>query len=147
MASAASKAPGAVRRYGRALAAAMLLPAVVVTALFVLVQVTMFSPLDPQVWRRVATIAVASLVVAAVWVTALGLPSFLLLRRLGAARWWTAAGAGFVLAAAPPAIVMWPPRVVGAVLAQGWQPYLALVGAFGLLGTAAALAFWRRIRD
>jgi hypothetical protein len=82
----------------------------------------------------------------------LGLPAFLLLRRLGWTRWWVSLAAGFAIGALPFAIYFFPNWTgVGNFAAEGdrivttpadWIDFAEVVVALGLLGMVSASAAW-----
>jgi hypothetical protein len=98
------------------------------------------------------------LAVSAAYVVILGVPAYVLLRKLNAIRWWSTTAVGFILGAIPLAILTWPLRyselrgsasvngvqtmVDGIPTAAGWLQYMASVSFFGLCGAVSALAFW-----
>lgn len=66
-----------------------------------------------------------------IFTAALGVPSFLFLRRLGLVTWWTAVAVGVVAGI-----------VVSATVRSGSQSYIEALTKFVLSATLAALAFW-----
>ncbi|OWJ67902.1 hypothetical protein [Inquilinus limosus] len=110
-------------------------------------------------WNLEALLAV--FIVALGHALILGLPIALLYR---AKRWqWPglAVATGFLIGAIPIGVVIWPvePRpgastringvlvsVDGVPTLAGWLDFLRLLGVFGALGAAGALAFWLTLR-
>lgn len=100
----------------------------------------------------------ASLTVSGAYVVALGIPTYLLLRKLNAIRWWSTIGAGFVLGAVPVAILTWPLRyaelrtsatingvqtmIDGTPTMAGWIQYISGALFVGACGAVGAFAFW-----
>ena len=79
----------------------------------------------------------------------LGLPSYLMLRRLGWTRWWLGVIGGFPVGSLPYGLVAlpWtaaPPELVAArVIAPfSWLHYSAVAAGLGLLGMAGSIAAW-----
>ncbi len=102
-----------------------------------------------------------SLLVSLVWVVALGLPAFFLLRFLGKERITTLLAAGFVTGGLPLAILGWPLDTGsrssfstswhgqfvdmvkdGVPTLYGWLSYLEGVAVVGVLGAISAATFW-----
>jgi len=100
-------------------------------------------------------------VVALLWVVLLGLPTFLLFKNRGLARWWSATVSGFFLGAVPMALVSWPYKpgsgsgysawdghkmveyvVNGVPTRAGWVQYVLGSGGMGLMGAGSAVMFW-----
>src|SRR5271165_4088485 len=65
---------------------------------------------DPYIWVRTRGFLGLCLALATAYVVVLGIPTYLLLRKLNAIRWWSAIAAGFILGSIPAAIVGWPLR-------------------------------------
>ena len=94
------------------------------------------------------------------WVLCISLPALLVLRHLNLIRWWSAAIAGFVGAAVPAAVYMWPYGNSGSSYSAwdgekttlliangdptkaGWLQYIYDAIGFGALGAICAVAFW-----
>ena len=96
----------------------------------------------PDLLAFVFVIGVAFLV-AFLHVLFLGLPIALALKALDCARWWALALVGFIVGAAPLAVVHWLtdfPAELSFAIEPQWIPLLGLYGALG------GLAFWLVIR-
>lgn len=131
--------------------AATLLGAFVPAAI---VSATLGGFIIPTVWLATFAVTLAHAVV-------LGLPIALVYR---AERWqWPslAAATGFLIGAIPMGVVTWPvetrpgssTRINGVLVSvdgvptlAGWLDFLRLLGVFGALGAAGALAFWLTLR-
>lgn len=102
-----------------------------------------------------------SLLVSLVWVVALGLPAFFLLRFLGKERMATLSTAGFITGCLPVAVLAWPcePGAAhsssgtwhgksvdlvreGVPTLHGWFSYLEVVVVLGIMGAISAVVFW-----
>jgi len=141
-----------------AVLAAIVAPAGIMIALYLYGQFTTFEAGDPYIWIRTRNFSIICLLVSTLYVVVLGLPAYLLLRWRHAIRWWSTLIAGFVLAAVPLAILVWPLRfagpgssasvngvatmIDGVPTMAGWVQYLAGVGQMGALGVVGAFAFW-----
>jgi uncharacterized membrane protein YvlD (DUF360 family) len=91
----------------------------------------------------------------------LGLPAYLVLRRFRALGWWSAALGGFVVGAAPIALLTLRPIydfeygadvlvIHGHYTAAGWRSYAVAAATGGVYGAVGGLACWlviRRARD
>jgi len=109
-------------------------------------------------------VVVAVLVVSAVFVILLGIPAFLILRRFAHDGWLSLGAVGFVLGAAPSALIFWPRTlsgysagenwhghyehtyVNGAPTIYAWYDYFENVAIFGLHGLVGALVFFAMMR-
>lgn len=121
-------------------------------------QFQVFEPDDPYIWVRTRGWLFLCLAVSAAYVIVLGLPTFLVLKKLKAVHWWSTIGVGFLLAAVPPAIFTWPLRyselhtsasvngvqtmIDGTPTIAGWLHYLYGFSFMGACGAVGALAFW-----
>lgn len=140
--------------------AAALLPALLLAAEFLRGQFVTFPADDPYIWVRSQKFLVMALFVSAAYVLILGVPAFLLLRKLRAIHWWSTIGVGFLLGAFPIAVISWPYRfagmsassngvqtiINGTPTSAGWLEYvsaLSFVGGCGALGAAAFWLVWR----
>lgn len=147
-----------MKQIALALLAAILLPAFLMTLLYLYGQFQVFEPSDPYIWVRTRGWLFICLAVSAAYVVLLGLPTFLLLKKLKAVRWWSTVGAGIVLAAVPPSILSWPLRysemhttssinevqtiIDGVPTMAGWLQYFQGISFMGACGAVGALAFW-----
>jgi hypothetical protein len=138
--------------------AAILTPAFLLTGWYLYGQFATFESDDPYIWVRTRGFLLYCLSVATAYVVILGIPTYLLLRRFNAIRWWSTIGAGFVLGSISVAILTWPLRypelrtsasvdgvqtmIDGTPTVAGWLQYGSTVAFFGACGTIAALAFW-----
>jgi hypothetical protein len=138
--------------------AAILLPVALLTGWYLYGQLTTFEHGDPYIWIRTRGFFLACLSVATLHVAVLGVPAYLILRRLNAVRWWSTLGMGLVLGAVPVAILDWPLRypqlrtsasvdgvqtmIDGVPTLAGWLQYASGVFFMGGCGAAGALAFW-----
>ena len=138
--------------------AAILVPASLLTAWYLYGQFAMFESDDPYIWIRTRSFFLMCLSMATAYVVVLGIPTYLLLRKLNAIRWWSTIGAGFILGAIPEAISSWPLRyselqtsatvdgvqtmIDGAPTLAGWMQYTWGVAFVGACGAVGALAFW-----
>jgi hypothetical protein len=141
-----------------AFVAAILAPVLLLTLWYLYGQFQVFESHDPYIWLRTRNFFILCLVIAGAHVVVLGLPTYLVLRRLRALRWWSLIGSGFVLGAIPFALYVWPLRyaylhssstsdgvitmVDGHVTLAGWLQYASGVSFMGACGAVAALAFW-----
>ena len=107
---------------------------------------------------EVAFIALMAFAIAAAHVIVLGIPSYVLLSRMGLLRWWSLTALGFVAGCIPVAILFWPLRyagpgsssqengvwtmIDGMPTTAGWLLYAGSVAWFGMLGAIGAIAFW-----
>ena len=106
----------------------------------------------------VAFIALLAFAIAAAHVIVLGIPSYVLLRRIGLLRWWSLTALGYVAGCIPVAIFLWPLRyagpgsssqengvwtmIDGIPTTAGWLRYAGSVALLGMLGAVGAIAFW-----
>lgn len=139
-----------------AFAAAILAPAIVVTAWYLFGQFATFESSDPYIFIRTRTFSLFCIALAALHVGVLGIPAYLILRWRRALRWWSLLSSGFILASIPIAIVSWPLRygeqsssvngvqtmIEGVPTVAGWLQYLGAVSFFGACGFLGAAAFW-----
>jgi hypothetical protein len=141
-----------------AFVAAVLLPTFVVITWYLYGQFAMFEPDDPYIWVRTGRMLEICLSTATAYVVILGVPAFLLLRKLRGIRWWSTIGTGFILGSLPVAILTWPLRypelrtsasvdgvqtmVDGTPTVAGWVQYASGFSTVGFLGAVGALAFW-----
>lgn len=107
------------------------------------------------------------LLIAGGHVLFLGFPTFLVLRKLKAIRWWSSIATGFLLGCIPVAIWAWPLKypelksnsshwdgekmvqtmVDGVPTVEGWLSYgsgVLFMGAFGAIGGLAFWLVWRK---
>lgn len=140
---------------------AILVPTSVMVAFYLFGQFTMFKANDPYIWVRTSKWFLICLMVSSAYVVVLGTPTYFVMRRLNAIRWWSKIIAGFVLGAVPMAIFSWPLQYSGASAmsdgvetlvngvptSAGWLQYLLSVACFGGLGAVSAFAFWLVVRD
>ena len=99
---------------------------------------------------HIALLWPASFIVALVHAAGLGLPAYLVLRRLRLTAWWISLVAGFAIGSLPHAVLAFPwggspsPNLVEAgVVARFNELHFGLVIAgLGLLGMAVGLAAW-----
>jgi hypothetical protein len=137
--------------------AAILVPVGLTTGWYLWDQFNTFKPDDPYIWVRTGNFLSLCALVSAVYVIALGIPAYLVLRWRNAVRWWSSIASGFVLGAAPVAVLSWPLRfsqgasasvdgvrtlVNGIPTFAGWLQYLESAVLFGACGAASATAFW-----
>jgi hypothetical protein len=138
--------------------AAILMPACLLTAWYLYGQFAVFESDDPYIWVRSKNFFFTCLLFAAAFVVVLGVPTYLLLRKLNAVCWWSTIGAGFILGAIPMAIFTWPLRyselrssasvdgvqtmIDGVPTLEGWVQYASAVSFVGACGAVGALAFW-----
>ena len=91
-------------------------------------------------WEQLRDLPLGMLILACSYagahVVTLGLPAFLVLKRLGLVRWWTLAASGFVAGCIPQALLSWPQPGGGTEAAL-------FLGAHGALG---GLVAWLVIR-
>jgi len=108
----------------------------------------------------------AVLVVSVAFVVALGVPIFLLLRRLGRVSWASLSLAGFLAGAVPVALLAWPRHLEGYSSGYNWFGHAVdfyidgvptiyawlsyaegtiISGIHGLVGAVVFLAVWRRV--
>ena len=138
-----------------ALLLAALIPTALMTAWYLYGQFSYFPSNDPYIWVRTRGFAIITLFVSALFVTILGLPTFLALKAKGLVNAKAAITAGFFLAAVPVALLTWPMRpgssssvggvahvVDGVPTLAGWMSYGVGCLSIGALGVAGALAFW-----
>jgi hypothetical protein len=137
--------------------AAILVPTCLLAAWYLWGQFAIFAPNDPYIWVRTRRFVVLCALITAAHVFVLGIPAYAILRWRNAVCWWSAIASGFILGAAPVAIVSWPlgnppgasasidgvkTLVNGVPTLAGWLQYLESVAFFGVCGAAAATAFW-----
>jgi hypothetical protein len=99
---------------------------------------------------HIALLWPASFIVALVHATGLGLPAFLVLRRLQLTAWWTSLIGGFAVGSFPYAILAFPwgsspsPNLVeaGVVARFNGLHFGLVIAGLGLLGMAGGLAAW-----
>ncbi|MUH73202.1 hypothetical protein [Psychrosphaera haliotis] len=138
--------------------AAILLPALLITAWYLYGQFVTFEHDDPYIWVRTRGFLAICITVSAGFVVFLGLPTYFLLRKLNSVNWWATLISGFVLGAIPMAIFTWPLRypemktsasvngvktmIDGVPTLDGWLQFLQGVSFLGVCGMVGALAFW-----
>jgi hypothetical protein len=138
--------------------AAILLPTSLLTAWYLYGQFSTFEADDPYIWVRTRNFLVICITMATAYVIVLGVPTYLLLRKLNAVRWWSTIASGFILGAIPVAILSWPLRyfgirtsatvngvetiVDGVPTYAGWLQYASGVSFVGAIGAVGAIAFW-----
>ena len=137
--------------------AAIILPALMISAWYLYGQFQVFDVNDPYIWVRTGKFVVSSLWVSGGFVLLLGLPAFLILRWAKAVKWWSTVGTGFLLGAIPAAIFSWPvhsernfsasvngvPTIIdGVPTLEGWLQFTYGAVLLGFLGAAGAMAFW-----
>ena len=137
---------------------AVLIPALLMTAWYLYGQFITFEPDDPYIWVRTRGFLALCIVVSAVFVLALGLPAYFLLRRFNIIRWWSTLSVGFILGAIPMAIFTWPLKypemktsasvngvqtmIDGVPTVAGWLQFIEGVSFLGACGMVGAFAFW-----
>src|SRR3954447_10000190 len=89
---------------------AILVPTCLVTVWYRYGQFEIFPTDDPFIWVRARGFLAMSLAVSAAHVLILGIPAYVLLRKLNAIRWWSTTAVGFILAAIPLGVLTWPLR-------------------------------------
>jgi hypothetical protein len=137
--------------------AAVLAPVCLMTAGYLWDQIATFKPDDPYIWVRTGHFLILCALISAAYVIVLGVPTYVVLRSCNAIRWWSTLASGFVLGAAPVAVLSWPlsgspgasasidgvrTLVNGIPTFAGWLQYLESAAFFGACGAAAATAFW-----
>jgi len=137
--------------------AAILVPVGLMTGWYLWDQFGTFQPNDPYIWVRTRNFLSLCALISAAYVLVFGIPAYLLLRWRNAVRWWSTIASGFVLGAAPVAVLSWPlgfsrgasatidgvPTLVNGIPTfAGWLQYLELVAFMGTCGAASAAAFW-----
>jgi hypothetical protein len=137
--------------------AAILVPICFMTIWYLWGQFATFKPDDPYIWIRTGHFLSLCALISAAYVIALGIPAYIVLRWRNAVHWWSTIASGFILGAAPVAVLLWPLRnsqgasasfdgirtmVNGVPTFAGWLQYLESVAFFGVCGAAAATAFW-----
>ena len=137
--------------------AAIFVPVCLITGWYLWGQFTTFRPGDPYIWVRTGHFLSLCVLISAAYVIVLGMPAYAVLRWRNAVRGWSTIATGFVLGAAPVAVLLWPLRnsrgasatidgvstiVNGVPTIAGWLQYLESVASFGVCGAAAATAFW-----
>ena len=141
-----------------AVLAAICAPAAIMIAWYLYGQFATFEASDPYIWVRTRNFAILCLLVSALYVVVLGLPTYLLLRWRRAIRWWYALLRGLVVAGLPLAIFAWPLRyaalgssasvdgvatmINGVPTTAGWVQYLSGIAQIGVLGMVGGFAFW-----
>jgi len=144
------------------LLAAILLPTIGMAAWYLYGQFLSFEADDPYIWVRTRSFMLICLFIASAHVVFLGLPAFLVLRKINAIRWWSTVATGFLMACIPIAVWAWPLKypelksnsshwdgqkmvqtmIDGVPTMEGWLSYgsgVLFMGAFGAIG---GLAFW-----
>jgi hypothetical protein len=130
---------------------------------FGVVVATVIAPLVATIYfaAQQPNVAVVVYILALLWITLLGLPTFFFFNRQDRVRWWSATIAGFFLGAMPDAVFSWPYHpgvdsgysawdgkkmvdyvVHGTPTHAGWHQYLHGLCFTGILGSASAVAFW-----
>lgn len=146
-----------------AFAVAVIVPTSLMVAFYLYGQFSIFEANDPFIWVRTSKWFVMSFIVSGAYVVILGLPTYFVMRRLNAIRWWSTIIAGSVLGAVPMAILSWPLQysgtgasaiidgvetlVNGVPTTAGWLQYLLSLAYFGGFGAVSALAFWLVVRN
>lgn len=141
-----------------AFAAAILVPACIVTAWYLYGQFVTFESDDPYILIRTRTFLLLCLTLATLHVVFLGIPGYFILGWRNALRWWPILLSGFVLGAIPCAVFSWPLQYLGmqssAVVngvetmingvptVAGWLQFLGAVSFLGACGVSGAAAFW-----
>ncbi|WP_462157879.1 hypothetical protein [Pseudoalteromonas sp. GB56] len=101
------------------------------------------------------------LIIAAGYVVFLGLPAYFLLKHINRVTWCSIGASGFLIAAMPVAIFLWPygspgssassngtnTMINGVPTLAGWFDYLEAVLFFGVFGMASASIFWLLTRN
>lgn len=139
--------------------------AVAVQSLVLLLRIAPYFFAAPTELYGLAEFLVAVMMVAAVAILLLGIPTFLLLRKFGLVNWTSLGIAGLCLGMLPAAL-SWPRRLAGYSAGQNWHghyvdtyiqgvptvyawlTYAEGVLFFGLHGLSGALVFyavWRRL--
>ena len=137
---------------------AALVPATLMTLLYLYGQFSMFPSDDPYIWVRTKNVLGLFVMISLAHVVLLGVPAYAVLRWRKAVRWWSVLASSFVLGAAPMAIWSWPLRyadlkssvtfngvqtmIDGTTTAAGWVQYRQGVLFFGAWGLVSGLAFW-----
>jgi hypothetical protein len=106
----------------------------------------LFLPDDPKLLRitleHILLLWPPAFIVAVVHAVGLGLPAYLVLKRIGATRWWVSLPAGFFIGALPYAVLALPWSLPPNLPPFTWPHYVAFAGGFGLLGMAGGAAAW-----
>jgi hypothetical protein len=140
---------------GLAIAVAVFTPAVPAAAYFFLMGLLSGAPADSFV-SVAMDMLLMSLIVSATHLIVLGLPTVLLLRKLGIFHWWSLVISGFIIGCIPMALFSWPAYskdssyvengvatvVDGVLTSAGWLSYIQGVGITGGLGALTGLTFW-----
>lgn len=137
---------------------AIMLPACLMTLWYLYEQFAIFEASDPYIWVRTRGFLRMCMAISAAHVVVLGVPTYLLLRKLSVIRWWTIVGSGFVLGAVSVAVFSWPLRyqefgasasvdgvttmINGIPTMAGWLQYAYSVSFFGVCGAIGAFGFW-----
>lgn len=135
--------------------AALIVAAATSASLFVaadlagLLMIPRSDELGAEAFGHILLLWPPAFIVALVHAVILGLPAYLIARRLGLIRWWVSLPGGFVVGALPYAVLAlpWhapPPELVAAHIVPPftWQHYLAVAGGLGFLGMAGGIAAW-----
>ncbi len=137
---------------------ATLMPALLFAAWFLYAESRGLGVHDSYVSSRTVNLTVLCVLISAAHVVFLGIPAYLVLRRLHALRWWSIIGCGFVLGAVPYALLASPfwyanagsysnaggvdMMINGHATLAGWLQYATAASFMGACGAGAALAFW-----
>jgi hypothetical protein len=98
---------------------------------------------------HVVLLWIPAFIVALAHAAALGLPAYMVLKRLRLTRWWVSLPSGFLIGALPYAMLALPWRSPPAELVEAhivpgftWLHYGEMAGGLGLLGMAGGFAAW-----
>lgn len=135
---------------------AIALPILIMTCWYLYGQFETFDANDPFIWVRTKNIFIIVLIITAVFVVILGLPTYFVLRQIKRVSWRSTVVSGFLIAATPVALFLWPydspgssassngvdTMVNGVPTLAGWLDYLQAVLFFGVFGLVSAFVFW-----
>jgi hypothetical protein len=135
---------------------AIALPTLIMTCWYLYGQFETFDANDPYIWVRTKGFFFMVLAITAGFVVVLGLPAYFLLKHIKRVTWWSTVVSGFLIAATPVAIFLWPygspgssassngvdTMISGVPTLAGWLEYLQAVLFFGVFGLASAFVFW-----
>lgn len=146
-----------------ALAAATLVPALLMTLWYLHGQLSVVPSDNPYFWVDIGQFFSLCFMVTALHVVLLGGPAYALLKWRNLVRWWSGVLAGFLLAVMPIAIFTWPLRfaesgssfsangvqlmVDGKPTAAGWLDFAEGILFFGIWGALSGLVFWLVLRS
>ncbi len=135
---------------------AIALPTLIMTFLYLYGQFETFEANDPYIWVRTQGFFFIVLAITAGFVVMLGLPASFLLKHIKSVNWFSTVVSGFLIAATPVAIFLWPygspgssassngvaTLIDGVPTLAGWLEYLEAILFFGFFGLASAFVFW-----